>query len=165
VPRPPGSSSGRSIGSWPTPEPGDAGAGTSLDRFVDAQANGVHEQALGQIRAGRKLSHWMWFVFPQLAGLGRSETARYYALASLSEARAYLAHPVLGPRLREAAPATLEAPTDRSAEDVFGPIDAVKLRSSMTLFLRASPGEPLFAGVLARFYESEPDEATLALLA
>jgi len=107
----------------------------------------------------------MWFVFPQLAGLGRSETARYYALASLSEARAYLAHPVLGPRLREAAAATLEAPTDRSAEDVFGPIDAVKLRSSMTLFLRASPGEPLFAGVQARFYESEPDEATLALLA
>jgi uncharacterized protein (DUF1810 family) len=107
----------------------------------------------------------MWFVFPQLAGLGRSETARYYAIASIQEARAYLAHSILGERLREAAAATLDIPAGRSAEEVFGPIDAVKLRSSMTLFLRASPGEPLFAGVLARFYEGEPDEATLALLA
>lgn len=138
--------------------------GTSLDRFVDAQANGVYEQALGEIQLGRKTSHWMWFVFPQLAGLGRSETARYYALASLSEARAYLAHPVLGPRLRKAAATALEAPPDRSAEDLFGPIDAVKLQSCMTLFVRAAPHQAVFRDVLARFCGGAMDESTDALL-
>jgi uncharacterized protein (DUF1810 family) len=138
---------------------------SELERFIAAQAEGVHEAALREIRAGRKESHWMWFVFPQLAGLGRSETARHYAIASLEEAQAYLAHPLLGPRLREVVAAILDIPVGRSAQDVFGPIDAVKLRSSMTLFLCAAPEEPAFAAVLARFYEGEPDQATLALLA
>jgi uncharacterized protein (DUF1810 family) len=142
---------------------GDPGGGL-LDRFVLAQANGVHERAVAEVRAGRKTSHWMWFVFPQIAGLGRSETARFYAIASLEEARAYVAHPVLGPRLRDAASAALAAPAERSARDIFGSIDAMKLRSSMTLFARAAPDEPVFQQVLDRFFEGGPDEETLALL-
>jgi len=135
-----------------------------LQRFVDAQA-GVFEDAVAEIRSGRKAGHWMWFVFPQLAGLGRSETSRFYAIASLDEAREYLDHPVLGPRLRDAAAATLTAPTHVSAEAIFGPIDARKLRSSMTLFRRAQPAEPVFSGVLSRFYGGRTDEATERLLA
>jgi uncharacterized protein (DUF1810 family) len=134
-----------------------------LERFVEAQA-GVHDEALGEIRHGRKTSHWMWFVFPQLAGLGRSETSRYYAIAGLEEARAYLAHPVLGPRLRESARATLEAPAGLSANRIFGEIDAVKLRSSMTLFARAAPDDPVFGEVLERYFGGEPDPRTLELL-
>ena len=140
----------------------DAPMGLDLDRFVRAQAP-VYDQVLAELRQGRKTSHWMWFVFPQIAGLGRSETARYYAIGSLDEARAYLAHPVLGPRLRECA-GLLLAVEWRTAESILGSIDAMKLRSSMTLFLRAGPDEPLFRRVLDRFYASLPDEATDALL-
>ena len=130
-----------------------------LGRFVEAQAGGVHERALAELRDGRKRSHWMWFVFPQIAGLGRSETARRYAIGSLEEARAYLDHPVLGPRLRESARALLDiGATDAVA--VLGSVDAMKLRSSMTLFARAAPGEPAFAAVLDRYFGGEADAAT-----
>ena len=134
-----------------------------LDRFVDAQAD-VYDRALAELRAGAKAGHWMWFIFPQVAGLGRSEVSRYYAIGSLDEARAYLAHPVLGPRLRECARALLGI-EGRSAERILGGIDALKLRSSMTLFLRADPVEPVFREVLERYYDGRADEATDALLA
>ncbi|GAA3573029.1 DUF1810 domain-containing protein [Microlunatus spumicola] len=137
---------------------------SGLERFVEAQdARGTYAQALRELRAGRKTSHWMWFVFPQLAGLGRSATAQAYAITSLQEARDYLAHPVLGPRLRECTAAVL-GHADRTAEQVFGGIDALKLRSSMTLFARAAPEEPAFAEVLDVFYGGEADERTDALL-
>ncbi|MCW2776663.1 MAG: uncharacterized protein JWN17_388 [Frankiales bacterium] len=137
---------------------------TDLQRFVDAQdADGTWERALRELSAGRKQSHWMWFVLPQVAGLGRSETAQRYALADLDEARAYLAHPVLGPRLREAAAVLDVLPTDDAVE-VLGSTDAQKLRSCMTLFARADPDEPLFRGVLAKYYAGEPDPATLERL-
>jgi uncharacterized protein (DUF1810 family) len=136
-----------------------------LQRFVAAQdRGGTYERALRELRAGRKTSHWMWFVFPQIAGLGRSETARAYAIASLEEARAYLAHPVLGPRLREAAQALADLPGERDARSVLGEIDALKLRSSMTLFAAAAPGEPLFARVLGRYFDGMRDQATTRLL-
>jgi uncharacterized protein (DUF1810 family) len=133
-----------------------------LERFVTAQ-QGVHETALAELRAGRKRSHWMWFVFPQIAGLGSSATAQHYAISSLDEARAYLAHPVLGPRLREAAAAVLGV-TGRTAADIFGYPDDLKLRSSMTLFARAAD-EPssVFAQVLERYYDG-PDPRTLERL-
>ena len=134
-----------------------------LERFVAAQKR-VYESALDELRRGRKTSHWMWFIFPQIAGLGRSEMSRHYAIASLGEARAYLAHPVLGARLRECANALLAAPAGRSAEDIFGSVDAVKLRSSMTLFERAAPDEPLFGRVLERYFGGVADEATETLL-
>src|SRR3712207_4687166 len=127
-----------------------------LQRFVDAQA-GTYARALAELRAGRKSGHWMWFVFPQIAGLGHSETSRRYAISSLDEARAYLAHPVLGPRLREIAGALLELTGNPSAQEIFGPIDTLKLRSSMTLFSRAAPGEPIFQSVLDRFFGGTPD--------
>jgi uncharacterized protein (DUF1810 family) len=136
----------------------------SLGRFVAAQASGVHEHALAEVRAGRKTSHWMWFVYPQLRGLGRSEASRFFGIASLGEARGYLAHPLLGARLRDAASAALAAPPGRSAEDVFGPIDATKLRSSMTLFHRAAPEDSLFAAVLGRYFDGHEDELTIQLL-
>ena len=129
-----------------------------LDRFVDAQ-DGVYERALGELRAARKTSHWMWFVFPQITGLGFSAMAQRYAIGSLAEARDYLAHPILGARLRECA--EVVADTDgRSAEQIFGAIDAVKLRSSMTLFHRAAPDEPVFARVLDKYFDATPDPAT-----
>jgi uncharacterized protein (DUF1810 family) len=135
-----------------------------LERFVAAQdSGGTYAQALRELRAGRKTSHWMWFVFPQVAGLGRSSMAQAYAISSLEQARDYLAHPVLGPRLR-ACTAALLTHTDRSAEQVLGGIDALKLRSSMTLFARADPGEPAFQAVLDAFYGGRPDERTDALL-
>jgi uncharacterized protein (DUF1810 family) len=134
---------------------------TSLDRFVQAQ-QGVYPTALAELRAGRKRSHWMWFVFPQLAGLGRSATAERYAIGSLHEAREYLAHPLLGARLRECAAALLALPGS-DPEAVLGGIDALKLRSSMTLFLRAS-SDQLFADVLAKYYDGEPDAETDRLL-
>jgi len=133
-----------------------------LDRFIAAQ-EGAYEGAIAELRAGRKTGHWTWFVFPQVAGLGRSEMSRHYAIASLDEARGYLAHPVLGSRLRECAAALL-ATTGRSAEEVLGSIDAVKVRSSMTLFLRAAPDEPRFREVLDRFYRGRTDDATDAIL-
>lgn len=106
----------------------------------------------------------MWFIYPQLRGLGRSETSRYYGIASLAEARAYLAHPILGGRLRQAASAALEAPPGRTVTDIYGPIDAVKLRSSMTLFHWAAPEEPAFREVLARYFGGHEDELTVSLL-
>src|SRR4051794_9884578 len=112
-----------------------------LRRFVDAQdRGGTYDAALAELRAGRKRTHWMWFVFPQIAGLGRSPMAQEYAIGSIEEARAYLEHPVLGARLRESARA-LTAHAGVTAQDIFGGIDAMKLRSSMTLFARAAPGE------------------------
>jgi uncharacterized protein (DUF1810 family) len=142
-----------------------AGDPHDLDRFVRAQDGGTYESALGELRRGRKTGHWMWFVFPQIAGLGRSATAERYAIRSLAEARAYLAHPVLGPRLLECAEAVAAVPEGRSAESVLGGIDAVKLRSSATLFLRADPGVAVFARVLDRFSGGAPDPATDRLLA
>ena len=133
-----------------------------LARFVAAQ-DGVHDGALAELRAGRKTGHWIWFVFPQVAGLGRSEMSRIYAIGSLAEARAYLGHPVLGPRLHECIAALL-ATRGRSADEMLGSIDAVKLRSSMTLFLRADPAEPAFRAVLDRFFDGRPDAATDAIL-
>jgi uncharacterized protein (DUF1810 family) len=136
-----------------------------LQRFVDAQDDdGTYESALRELRDGRKRSHWMWFIFPQIAGLGQSPTSRRYAISSLEEARAYVAHPVLGPRLEECVRALL-ARTGASARDIFGGIDAMKLRSSMTLFHRADPDSPLFSEVLDRYFGGEPDEATDRLLA
>ncbi len=115
-----------------------------LHRFVDAQEDGaIYARALGELRAGRKQSHWVWFVFPQIAGLGQSPMSQVYAIGSLAEARAYLAHPALGPRLREACAALLAAEPSRSAEQILGGIDAIKVRSSMTLFHRAAPEEEL----------------------
>jgi uncharacterized protein (DUF1810 family) len=131
-----------------------------LERFVIAQnAGGTYQHAVEELRQGRKTSHWMWFVFPQIAGLGQSQMSRTYAIASLEEAQAYLRHPVLGPRLIECAGivATARAGT---AEQIFGRIDAQKLHSSMTLFLRAEPTEPLFSQVLDRYFDGAPDLAT-----
>ncbi|MDT4957758.1 MAG: hypothetical protein QOG22_3980 [Pseudonocardiales bacterium] len=131
-----------------------------LERFVAAQdAGGTYQRALSEIRRGRKRSHWMWFVFPQLAGLGHSATAQRYAIEGLDEARAYLGHPVLGPRLVECATA-LATPSERSATEIFGDVDAQKLRSSMTLFSRAAPNEPLFARVLHMYFGGGADPET-----
>jgi uncharacterized protein (DUF1810 family) len=133
-----------------------------LARFVAAQEP-VLDRVRAELRRGRKASHWMWFVFPQVAGLGSSPTARHYAISGLDEARAYLAHPVLGPRLRECA--ELAAAVEGSgAADVFGRPDDLKLRSSMTLFARAAPDTPVFAAVLDRYFDGEPDPATLERL-
>ena len=134
-----------------------------LEHFVAAQAP-VYATVVDELRRGRKTSHWMWFVFPQVEGLGRSELSRRYAIFSLDEARAYLEHPVLGARLRECAQLIL-ATRARNPEEVLGPIDAVKLRSCMTLFHRAAPDEPLFVEVLDRFYGGAADAATDARLA
>jgi uncharacterized protein (DUF1810 family) len=131
-----------------------------LQRFVTAQDAGrTYEHAAAELRGGRKNSHWMWFVFPQIAGLGYSPAARTYAITSLAEARAYLAHPVLGARLVECA-AILTGVSGRTAEQIFGEIDALKLRSSMTLFLRAAPDEPVFRQVLDQYFDGIPDSAT-----
>ncbi len=132
-----------------------------LERFVAAQDGGVYESARAEIAAGRKRTHWMWFVFPQLAGLGSSPAAQRYAISGLAEARAYLAHPVLGPRLRECA--ELLRTADRSASEIFGYPDDLKLRSSMTLFAAADPDGP-YAAVLAHLYDGE-DPRTRELLA
>ncbi len=137
----------------------------ALERFVRAQdESGTYARALAELRAGRKRGHWMWFVFPQLAGLGSSAMSQAFAIGSLSEARAYLAHPVLGERLRESA-AALDSLGDVSAEDVLGHVDALKLRSSLTLFERADPSEPLFARLLSKFYAGLRDERTEQALA
>ncbi len=131
-----------------------------LQRFVDAQEReGTYEQALTELRAGRKTTHWIWFVFPQIAGLGTSATARLFAIHSLEEARAYLGHPLLGPRLRECCQALLDV-TGRSAREILGETDATKLRSSMTLFAHTASDGPLFREVLDRYYEGERDEET-----
>jgi uncharacterized protein (DUF1810 family) len=135
-----------------------------LARFVTAQdADGTYGRALVELRAGRKTGHWMWFVFPQIAGLGQSETSRRYAIASRAEAEAYLQHPRLGPRLIECAH-ILETSRTLSAIQIFGSVDTKKLQSCMTLFMRAAPGEPLFARVLERYFAGIPDPNTDRLL-
>lgn len=131
-----------------------------LHRFLLAQdRGGVYDEAVAELRRGRKATHWMWFVFPQLAGLGRSATASHFAIRSLDEARAYLAHPVLGPRLRECA-AIVAASEVETAEQIFGATDAMKLRSSMTLFQLAAD-EELFSAVLERYFGGEADPETV----
>ena len=134
----------------------------NLERFLSAQEHD-YAQALSEIRAGRKQSHWMWYVFPQLEGLGSSDTARYYAIRNLQEAEAYLAHPVLGPRLRESAQAMLDV-QGRSANEILGSPDDMKLRSSATLFAQVSDPGSVFHQILDRFFGGEPDEKTLQLL-
>lgn len=134
----------------------------NLQRFVDAQDR-VYRVALAEILAGAKQSHWMWFIFPQLTGLGHSPTAKYYGIASLDEARAYLRHAKLGPRVRECAAALLPWADRRSAQQILGPIDAVKLRSSLTLFDHVEP-KAIFATVLEQFFAGDRDDRTLALL-
>jgi uncharacterized protein (DUF1810 family) len=168
-------------------QPGSSADPYRLERFVAAQdQGGTYDRAVAELRAGAKVSHWMWFVFPQVAGLGRSATAREFAISAVAEARAYLAHPVLGPRLRECARVVADG-GGRSAERIFGPVDAMKLRSSMTLFAAADTpatgtpadstpaagtaeartggaGQNIFQSVLTRHFGGEPDQATLALL-
>ena len=135
-----------------------------LERFVAAQDAGkTFEAAVEELRNGRKTSHWMWFVFPQIAGLGHSAMAQRYAISSLDEARAYLQHPVLAPRLLDAADIVAQT-AGATAKDIFGAIDAQKLQSCMTLFLRAAPTEPVFSKVLGLFYDGIPDRATDELL-
>jgi uncharacterized protein (DUF1810 family) len=135
----------------------------ALNRFHDAQ-EGVFDDALDELRRGRKVGHWIWFVFPQIAGLGISSTSRRYAIRSLAEAEAYLADRVLGARLRDAARALIDGAGGRSAVEILGETDAMKVRSSMTLFHRAAPEEPVFRAVLERFYDGRPDERTDELL-
>jgi len=131
-----------------------------LGRFLVAQdAHGTYEQAVAELRRGQKVGHWMWFVFPQIAGLGTSATSRHFAISSLAEAEAYLRHPVLGPRLRECA-RIVAGVQGGSAEEIFGGIDAQKLRSSMTLFARAAPEETVFRRVLERHFDGATDPAT-----
>jgi uncharacterized protein (DUF1810 family) len=133
-----------------------------LQRFVDAQAH-TYAQALAELRTGEKRTHWMWFVFPQVAGLGRSGMAQRFALANAAEARAYLAHPILGRRLVECARALTALDTE-DADAVFGAVDAMKLRSSMTLFAVATPEEPVFREVLDHYFGGRLDEATTSRL-
>lgn len=136
--------------------------GFDLERFVHAQAP-VYAQVRAELGAGRKTSHWMWFVFPQPAGLGASPMARRYAIASPAEAQAYLLHPVLGPRLRECSALVLQA-AEPDIQRIFGSPDDLKFRSCMTLFQRAAPGEPVFGACLDRYFGGQPDARTLALL-
>jgi len=133
-----------------------------LERFVHAQAP-VYDRAVAELRAGHKRSHWMWFIFPQIAGLGSSEMARRYALASGDEAAAYLAHPLLGRRLRECAAIVTALDTD-SAQAVFGHPDHLKLHSSMTLFADVAPDEAIFQACIDKYFDGEPDPQTLARL-
>ncbi|MDE8650242.1 DUF1810 domain-containing protein [Novosphingobium album (ex Liu et al. 2023)] len=135
---------------------------SGLARFVAAQAP-VYRQALAELRAGEKRGHWMWFIFPQIAGLGHSATARFFAIADRAEARAYLAHDVLGPRLGECTDAMLGWAGQRDAAAILGPIDALKFASSMTLF-EAAGGDVRFARAIAAFHGGARDERTLALL-
>jgi uncharacterized protein (DUF1810 family) len=134
-----------------------------LQRFLDAQ-NPVYEQVRQELRAGRKRSHWMWFIFPQLAGLGRSATAHHYAMADAEHARAYLTHPVLGERLRECV-GLVNLHRDRTAAQIFGFPDVLKLHSCLSLFHAIAPAEEAFTAALERFYGGASDEATLRLLA
>jgi uncharacterized protein (DUF1810 family) len=131
-----------------------------LQRFVAAQdAGGTYDRATAELRGGRKTGHWMWFIFPQIAGLGYSPASQTYAITSLAEARAYLAHPVLGARLVECA-RILTRVSGRTAEQILGEVDALKLRSSVTLFMHAAPGEPVFRQVLDEYFDGVPDSAT-----
>ncbi len=134
----------------------------SLQRFVEAQQS-VYPQVLAELRAGRKRSHWMWFVFPQLQGLGRSETARRYAISGIEQARAYLAHPLLGSRLHDCTLALLQH-SDRPAREILGSPDDLKFRSSMTLFAAAADEPVLFEQALKAFFAGSPDRLTLERL-
>jgi uncharacterized protein (DUF1810 family) len=133
-----------------------------LNRFLQAQ-DGLYDQALAELNAGRKESHWMWFIFPQIDGLGRSSTARFYAIKSLPEAKAYLNHPLLGPRIIACAEALLKR-KGTSAADIFGYPDDLKLRSSMTLFACIADPDSVFARVLGQYFEGQPDQQTIDLL-
>ena len=135
----------------------------NLHRFLSAQAP-IYDTVLAELRAGRKSSHWIWFIFPQIAGLGRSATAQQFAIASLDEAKAYLQHPILGPRLRECTQLVLDV-EGRSAEEIFGYPDHLKFRSCMTLFLTAAPDNALFNAALLKYFDGKPDQLTLDLLA
>jgi uncharacterized protein (DUF1810 family) len=134
----------------------------NLERFILAQQQ-VYPAVLAELKAGQKQTHWMWFVFPQIKGLGRSATAQHYAIASKEEARAYLEHPVLGRRLQECA-RIISQIEGRSAEQVFGGIDALKLRSCMTLFALTSEEPTIFNDILNKFFDGKPDQATIGLL-
>ena len=134
----------------------------NLARFAAAQ-DGVYASVLSELKQGRKRSHWMWFVFPQMLGLGRSDTARHYGIRSLDEARAYAAHPVLGPRLLTCTQ-LVNAIQGRNAAEIFGTPDDVKLHSSMTLFSQALPDETAFRDTITKYFEDQPDTATLRLL-
>jgi uncharacterized protein (DUF1810 family) len=136
--------------------------GHDLQRFIEAQAH-TYESALAELRQGRKTSHWMWFIFPQIAGLGRSPMAQRYAIANLDEAAAYLRHPVLGPRLEACVRAVLDL-DGPSAREIFGPIAEAKFRSSLTLFAEAAPQNPIFAEALRKYFGGERDPLTLERL-
>jgi len=138
-------------------------ADNDLERFVDAQ-DSVYEAVRRELQAGRKATHWMWFIFPQLRGLGQSETARYYGLASAAEARAYLEHAVLGARLHECVALVVRI-EGRSARAILGAPDDLKFRSSMTLFAAVAPGDALFHRALAQYFGGDPDPITTAMLA
>lgn len=142
----------------PAPRTHNGAMSYDLDRFLVAQ-QGVYDGVLRELQAGRKTGHWIWFIFPQIAGLGHSAMSQHFAIVSLDEARAYLSHPVLGTRLRECAGVVL-AIKGRSATEIFGSTDAMKLRSCVTLFHRVAPDEPVFAQVLDRYYSGVADEAT-----
>lgn len=133
-----------------------------LERFVSAQ-DPFYEAVVSELRRGQKVGHWMWFIFPQVSGLGRTATSRQYAISSLPEAQAYRRHPILGPRLTECARILGEI-KGKSAREIFGSLDAMKLRSSMTLFMLAAPDEPLFTEVLKKYFDGSPDEKTISLL-
>jgi len=133
-----------------------------LDRFLKAQEDS-YDTALDELKAGRKRSHWIWFVFPQLAGLGHSPTSQFYGIASLDEAAAYLAHPILGGRLHECLKA-LQTLEQTNADQVFGTLDAMKFRSSLTLFAEADPADPIIEAALDRWFDGRKDERTLQLL-
>src|SRR4051794_14255731 len=143
-------------------DPAGAGDPYDLGRFVEAQADD-YGQALAEIRSGRKRSHWMWYIFPQFVGLGSSPTSRRYAIKSVAEAEAYLSHPVLGPRLAECAEAALRA-EGRSAFEIFGSPDELKLRSCATLFACVSPPGSVFHRLLDKYFQGVPDDKTLRLL-
>jgi uncharacterized protein (DUF1810 family) len=131
----------------------------NLERFVEAQT-GVYKEVVAELRAGRKQSHWMWFIFPQIAGLGRSAMAQKFAVASADEAAAYLSHPLLGARLRECS-ALVAAIDDKDIDDIFGAPDNLKFHSSMTLFAEIAPDEAVFQDCINKYFDGRPDEATL----
>jgi uncharacterized protein (DUF1810 family) len=134
----------------------------NLDRFVAAQAS-IYDEVVTELRNGRKASHWMWFIFPQIKGLGQSSMAQEFAISSRGEAEAYLKHPVLGPRLRECTQ-LVNAVEGRSIEEILGGIDAMKFRSSMTLFAHASADNQIFLGALRKYYSGEFDQLTVQRL-
>ncbi len=136
--------------------------GYNLQRFLHAQEH-VYDAVIAELRAGRKSSHWIWFIFPQIAGLGHSRMAQQFAIASLDEAKAYLQHPILGPRLRACTQLVLDV-NSRSAEEIFGYPDHLKFRSCMTLFLTAAPDNTIFNDALLKYFDGKPDQLTMNVL-